>query len=209
MDLRAKTKRILERKIWYHATTMVGYWNIIEQGVQFNISWGSELDFGPGFYLAPDNKMAEDFISRQIAFKKEDVLADFFSPESLEAVVMEFEFHPFPYYERGELKILDVNDKEFATFISENRIRAKEGLIHDFPIVYGIMSDNNPAKLVSMFRDGELDKQQVIQGIMDRTIRTRQLSIHTQEFCDTLILRKAYKVDNGEELDVNGYHNGR
>ncbi|WP_158570764.1 DUF3990 domain-containing protein [Exiguobacterium sp. AM39-5BH] len=195
--------------MWYHATTMVGYSNIIEQGVKFDVSWGSELDFGPGFYLAPDQKMAEDFILRQISFNRQNGLESIFPPEFFEAVVMEFEFHPFPYFERGELKVLDLNNEEFATFITDNRIRAKEGLIHDFPLIYGIMSDSNPAALVSMFRDGELDKHQVITGIMERTIGTRQLSIHVQELCDTLILRKAYEVAGRKELDINDYYNKR
>lgn len=209
MELRSRTKKILESKTWYHATTKADYLKIIEQGVKFDVSWGSELDFGPGFYLAPKQKMAEDFISRQIKFKKEMELESFLPAEAFEAVVMEFEFDVFPYFEKGELKVLDENNEEFATFITENRIRAIEGLIHRHSLIYGIMSDNNPADLVSKFRDGEIDKQQVIKGIMDRTISTRQLSIHAQALCDKLVLRKAYEVDGGKELDVDGYRNSR
>lgn len=49
MELRSRTKKILESKTWYHATTKADYLKIIEQGVKFDVSWGSELDFGPVF----------------------------------------------------------------------------------------------------------------------------------------------------------------
>ncbi|AQQ55395.1 hypothetical protein B0X71_19700 (plasmid) [Planococcus lenghuensis] len=131
----------------------------------------------------------------------------FLPPEAFKPVVMEFEFAPFPYWQKGEVKVLDKNDVEFATFVTDNRIRAREGLLHDYPLIYGIMSDNNPAELVSKFRDGELVKKEVIQGILEKTIRTRQLSIHTQDICDTLNLTKAYEVDGGKELDIDDYRN--
>lgn len=82
MELRSRTKKILESQTWYHATTKADYLKIIEQGVKFDVSWGSELDFGPGFYLAPKQKMAEDFISRQIRFKKEMELESFLPAEA-------------------------------------------------------------------------------------------------------------------------------
>lgn len=207
MTLRNKTLTNLKKTKWYHGTTKVGYNSIMTQGVKYDVSLGSELDFGPGFYLAPDQDMAEEFIKRQVEFKKSDGLEEFLPPEAFEPVVMEFEFTPLPYWEAGNLKVLDINNLEFATFIADNRIRAMEGLLHEYPLIYGIMSDNNPAELVSKFRDGELVKEDVIQGILDKTIRTRQLSIHTQDICDILKLTKAHEVGGGKELDINGYRN--
>ncbi|WP_084242399.1 DUF3990 domain-containing protein [Planomicrobium okeanokoites] len=206
-ELKSKTRRNIQKTKWYHGTTISGYQGIMDKGVKFDFSWGSELDFGPGFYLAPEKRMAEDFVKQQLSFKTSEGIEEFLSPDSLVPVVLEFEFSTMPYLERGELKILDVNDREFASFVTDNRIRAIEGLLHNYPLIYGIMSDNNPADLVSKFRDGELDKEEVIQGIMDRTISKRQLSIHTQDICDILKLTKAYVVDGGKELDINGYRN--
>lgn len=205
MELRAKTKGILQRDKWYHGTTRSGFNNIMSQGVKFDIGWGTELDFGPGFYLAPKKEMAENFIRQQIEFKKSDGLEGLLAPEQFEAVVIEFKLDLYPYLASGAIEVLDKNNHDFASFVAENRIRAKEGLVHDFPLVYGIMSDNNPVELVSKFNEGELSKEEVIEGILEKTISTRQLSIHRQEICDILAVTKAYKVDEGKEIDINDY----
>ncbi|AQQ55393.1 hypothetical protein B0X71_19685 (plasmid) [Planococcus lenghuensis] len=57
--------RNLEKTKWYHGTTLSGFKSIMKQGVKFDVSVGSELDFGPGFYLAPDKEMAEGLVFRQ------------------------------------------------------------------------------------------------------------------------------------------------
>lgn len=181
----------------------------MEQGVKFDVSVGSELDFGPGFYLAPDKKMAEEFMFNQIKFKREQGLEGILPPEAFIPVVIEFEFSPYSYWENGEVKVLDVNNEEFATFITDNRIRAHEGLTHKYPLIYGIMSDKNPAILVSKFNSGELSKEEVISMVMEKTISTRQISIHKQDICDILKPSKAYLVDGGKELDINGYRNSK
>lgn len=205
MELRAKTKGILQKDRWYHGTTKSGFNNIMSQGVKFDIGWGTELDFGPGFYLAPKREMAENFIKQQIEFKKSDGLEEFLAPEQFEAVVIEFKLDLVPYLASEGIKVYDRNNREFASFVAENRIRAKEGLVHDYPLVYGVMSDNNPVGLVSKFNEGELNKEEVIEGILEKTISTRQLSIHKQEICDIITITKAYEVDGGKELDINDY----
>lgn len=185
---------------------MSGYQSIMDKGVKFDVSVGVELDFGPGFYLAPDKKMAEEFILNQVSLKTQG-LEGVLPPEAFVPVVIEFEFSPYPYWEKGEVKILDENNEEFATFITDNRIRAHEGLTHNFPLIYGIMSDKNPAILVSKFNSGELSKEEVIRTVMEKTISTRQISIHRQDICDILKPSKAYEVGGGKELDINGYRN--
>ena len=41
----------LNRDLWYHGTTIANAENISKNGVIADYNLGSELDFGPGFYL--------------------------------------------------------------------------------------------------------------------------------------------------------------
>ncbi|AUD12360.1 MULTISPECIES: DUF3990 domain-containing protein [unclassified Planococcus (in: firmicutes)] len=209
MEIREKTKKILQRTQWYHGTTKDGFKKIMSQGVKFDVGLGSELDFGPGFYLAPEHQMAENFITNQINVLKKEGTEEFLSSDQLEPVIIEFGFTPYHYWENGELKVLDKFDREFASFVTENRIRALEGLVHDYPLVYGVMSDTIPTLLVSQFRDGELSKEEVITEIQKTRNSKRQVSIHRQEICDILTMTNAYEVDGGKELDINDYRNDK
>lgn len=75
-------------------------------------------------------------------------------------------------------------------------------------MVYGVMSDGNPTLILSRLR-GEgngYDKRDAIEEIMRKSVSTKQLSIHSQELYDILVIKKAYRVEDGKELDINGKH---
>lgn len=68
------------------------------------------------------------------------------------------------------------------------------------------MSDSLPTILIQKYKNKELTKENVIEGLKKSTA-VKQLSIHNQKICDIIRISKAYYVESGEELDLNGKHN--
>lgn len=54
----------LNQDFWYHGTTIESAENIAKNGVIANYNLGTELDFGPGFYMTNTFQRASSFISR-------------------------------------------------------------------------------------------------------------------------------------------------
>lgn len=208
--LKKKTENILSQTKWYHGTTLSGFKNIKESGIVADYNNGTELDFGPGFYLAPNQSMAERFILKQVQYLQEQFresgLTKFSKLDDMIPVVIEFNFCPMQYsLDNGvEILVFEKYDELFAEFVVDNRLNAREGLIHSSSLVYGVMSDSNPINLVFLLREGELSKEEVIQEIATNTSSSKQLSIHKQEICDILTINKAMLLSSGRELDING-----
>ena len=74
---------------------------------------------------------------------------------------------------------------------------------HEYDVIYGVMSDSVPTKLLLDFRAGETSKELVLEGLKKST-SMKQISIHNQNLCNTLKLTRAYeyypKTDERKEL---------
>ena len=105
VDLKEKYKKILRGHTWYHATTLDCV-KSLKQGIIVDYNKGKELDFGQGFYLAPDLEMATRYIKTMVGYKQEATQFSF-SEEELTPVIMEYEFEngvPADYFENDLYK---------------------------------------------------------------------------------------------------------
>lgn len=187
---------------WYHGTTMKHLKSIKEKGVIANINIGFELDFGHGFYLTPEKKQAAKYIKDRVEGTYLDYLGLTMIPTDNTPIVLEFEFRPFDLFDKKEAKFgfLPTYDDRFAEFVFHNRYYNVDGEAHhDFDIIYGVMSDSIPTILIQKYKNGEIDKQEVIENLKKST-SAKQLSIHKQDICDIINLTNVYKVDMGKEL---------
>ena len=198
MELSPKIQATLSSHKWYHATTKSNYENLLKSGIIADYNRGSELDFGYGFYLTNNEKMAENYISR---------LFDSLPDEGREIlVIMEYEFCPVDWFLSDDYKskVFAKFDDEFAEFVFKNRLEsATNKQQHEYDVIYGVMSDSVPTKLLLDFRAGETSKELVLEGLKKST-SMKQISIHNQNLCNTLKLTRAYeyypKTDERKEL---------
>lgn len=198
MEPSQKIQTTLSSHKWYHATTKSNYENLIKSGVIADYNRGNELDFGFGFYLTNTSEMAEKYISRLFASLPED------EPEIL--VIMEYDFCPLDWFLMDDYKskVFTKFDDEFAEFVFKNRLEsATQKQQHEYDVIYGVMSDSVPTKLLLDFKAGETSKESVLDGLKKST-SMKQISIHNQSLCDTLKLTRAYefypKTDERKEL---------
>lgn len=77
---------------------------------------------------------------------------------------------------------------------------------HNYDVIYGVMSDSVPTQLLLRYRAGEIDKEDVLTGLKKGN-SMKQLSIHNQALCDSIILSRAYefnpKTQERKELDIS------
>lgn len=199
-----KLLRYLSNSLWYHATTLEKWHNICKIGLKadYNIDHSHDLDFGYGFYLTDTQERAENYIERLI---RSEVLGDSIP------VIIEFNFIPLFWFEEDDYKtfVLNKPDDEFGEFVFKNRTQNKNGCAqHEYDIIYGVMSDSFPTKLLIDYEMGLISKENVIDGIK-RPNSMKQLSLHKQEICDIIRPQRAYTLDvatkERKELDVNVY----
>ncbi len=62
-NLKEKYKKILRSNRWYHGTSLESLESLWQKGPLVNHNIGKELDFGHGFYLAPDLEMAKSIVN--------------------------------------------------------------------------------------------------------------------------------------------------
>lgn len=195
MDIKLPQKVInaISSTTWYHATTLESYHNIKEKNVIVDYNSGSELDFGYGFYLTTTAKLAENYISRLYKWQK--------NPD-VSLVIMEYEATPLLWFQDSQYKckIFPSFNDEFADFVFYNRTQNIYGNNqHEYDIIYGVMSDSTPTALILRYEAGEITKDDVISGLKKGN-SMKQLSLHNQELCDLLVLKRAYIYD--PETDV-------
>lgn len=205
--------KYLKKEKWYHGTTLHGFKEICRIGIKADYNEGNELDFGYGFYLTPIKKQAEQFILKLLEYNKDDNSFDFieYDEKKLEdlktPVVLEFNFLPLEWYESNDfnVKILSSYDDEFAEFVFNNRLcnlyKKKQ---HNYDLIFGVMSDSIPTVLIEKYKNNEINKQEVIEGLK-KTTSNKQLSIHNQSLCDIIKIDKAYNLQTGEELVIDDY----
>lgn len=196
---RTKDYTQLQANKWYHGTTMSDAENIKKNGVIVNKNLGIELDFGYGFYLTPNKKQAEKYIKDKVTAGYNNDLGLISLNKDNTPVVLEFEFpySPFNFFEKEktEFGFLPHYDDRFAEFIFHNRYYNVNGdAHHNYDMIYGVMSDSIPVILLQQYRNGEVDKEYVIENLKKST-SAKQLSIHNQSICDKLILKETYIVE--------------
>ncbi|WP_297416832.1 DUF3990 domain-containing protein [Clostridium sp.] len=204
--------KYLKKEKWYHGTTLHGLKEICRIGIKADYNEGNELDFGYGFYLTPIKKQAEQFILKLLEFK-DDMSLDFIEDDENNLkdlktpVVLEFNLVPLEWYESNKynFKILNNYDDEFAEFVFKNRIYNLHGENqHNYDFIFGVMSDSLPTLLIQKYKNSEIDKETVIEGLK-KTTSCKQLSIHNQSICDIIKINKAYNLQTGEELIIDDY----
>ena len=189
MELSSKIQKALSSCKWYHATTKSDFENLLKTGVKADYNRGRELDFGYGFYLTANEDMAERYISRLFGSMQEDI------SETL--VIMEYEFSPIDWFlsEKYRSKVFAKFDDEFAEFVFMNRLECKtQKQQHEYDVIYGVMSDSVPTRLLLDFRAGEISKDVVLEGLKKNN-SMKQICIHNQELCDTIKLSRAYEYN--------------
>lgn len=65
MELTTKQEKQLGQTQWFHAT-LLRHLESLKKGIDVKFNLGSELDFGPGFYITPDFEQARKFINKQV-----------------------------------------------------------------------------------------------------------------------------------------------
>lgn len=177
----------LNRKKWYHGTTIEGANNIQKAGVIANYNLGSELDFGTGFYLADTYERAENYISRVPVTDEDGNMV-----KRTEWVIIEFEINPFEilFLNKGKytFKNFSKHDVQFAKFSFDNRLNnIYNEKPHGYDIIWGVMSDSLPIKLLIDYKNGIISYDEVISQLQ-KPNSMKQLYIGNQEICDKLII---------------------
>ncbi len=204
-----KLPKYLSYGEWYHGTTLEGWKNICKSGVIAAHNVGNELDFGYGFYLTPKKQDAEKYITNLLKFEDNVNLGMPLreNKDSKIAVLIEFNFRPIEWYEENKYSFEFFNkyDDNFAEFVFHNRLNNINGENqHNYDVIFGVMSDSLPMILIQKYKEGEITRADVIDGLKTGT-SNKQLSLHLQNLCDIIKPIKATIIETGEELNVNEY----
>lgn len=186
MEIPQKLQKALASSTWYHGTTLAGYQSLCEKGVIADFNAGSELDFGYGFYLSPTAASAESYISRL------PVQQCGYDP----LVIIEYQLDPLAWFKSEEYNTLWLPkfNNTFAEFVLANRMDPMSPKPHNYDAIYGVMSDSVPTILIRDYRAKLVTREETILKLQKST-SMKQLSIHSQELCDTLRLTRAYIFD--------------
>lgn len=182
----------LNQNKWYHGTTIEGAKNIEKVGVIANYNYGSELDFGMGFYLTDTYERAENYISKLPVTDTEGNIT-----ERNEWAVIEFEINPFQilFSDPNEYKYKNFSkhNEEFAKFSFDNRLNnVYNEKPHGYDIIWGVMSDSLPVQIVLDYKNGEISYEDAIAQLQ-KPNSLKQLYLGKQEICDKLIITNISK----------------
>lgn len=176
----------LNKEKWYHGTTEDAYLSMLEQGVRADYNYGSQLDFGMGFYLTDSLNSASNYISRVPVL--DDTATSFM--ERKEWCVVEFEFNPFKLLFESENSYTYHNfakhDDDFAKFVFENRLyNVYNEHPHGYDIIWGVMSDSVPPEVLLSYLNKQITYDEAIEKLQ-KPQSMKQLFIGTQSICDML-----------------------
>lgn len=186
----SKVYNALSSECWFHATTRSNFENILKSGILVDYNKGKELDFGYGFYLTTSEELAESYITRLFSWQNEMGNGD-------NPVIMEYKFLPLNWFENPDFstKVFPKFDDDFAEFVFSNRLNCNtEKQQHEYDVIYGVMSDSVPTKLLLGYRAGDIEKADVLEGLKKGN-SMKQLSLHKQELCDSIVLNRAYEYN--------------
>lgn len=205
-EIAGKLRKTLSQNMWYHGTVYSNWQNFCKNGIiaDFNKDTSDALDFGYGFYLAPSKERAENYIMGMMKNSG-------FYLENDKPMILGFEFVPLEWFESDEYqtKILSKYDDEFAIFVFENRTENVFGTKqHDYDVIYGVMSDSVPTRIIQEYKIGIKTKEDVLESLKKST-SMKQISLHKQDLCDIIKLKEAYIIDKDtnerKELNINEY----
>lgn len=175
----------LNRDKWYHGTTKESYRNILQQGIISNYNYGSQLDFGMGFYLTDSMESAGNYMSRVPELNKN---GEFIQRQ--EWCVIEIAFNPFHllFEEKNAYTFCNFqkHDRRFAEFVFKNRLdNVFNENPHGFDIIWGVMSDSIPQQVILDFKNKKISYETAIAR-MRKSHSMKQLYIGNQSICDIL-----------------------
>lgn len=185
-------EKYLKQETWYHGTTLEGWNEIRKMGVISNYNFGNKLDFGYGFYLAPKYKQAESYILRNIPYMIN---------KNSKPIVIEFELCLDKLIDEYKYKCFLHRDEEFAEFVINNRLNPKKRN-HDYDFIIGVMTDSNPIDLIDKYQRNQISLNDVKDGLL-KWNSMEQLSLHNQDICDKLRVKRVFLVNEGKELDFD------
>jgi len=192
-EISIKELNRLNRNKWYHGTTIEGAKNIEKIGVIANYNFGSELDFGMGFYLTDTYERAENYISRLPITDADGNII-----KRTEWAVIEFKINPFVilFLDNNEYKFKNFSkhNEEFAKFSFDNRLNnVYNEKPHGYDIIWGVMSDSLPIKILLDYKNGILSYKDAVSQLQ-KPNSMKQLFIGRQEICDKLIITNISQV---------------
>lgn len=205
-EITGKLRKILSQNMWYHGTVYSNWQNFCKNGIiaDFNKDTSDALDFGYGFYLAPSKERAESYIMGMMQNSG-------FYLKNDNPMILGFEFIPLKWFESDvyQTKILSKYDDEFAIFVFKNRTENVFGAKqHDYDVIYGVMSDSVPTRIIQEYKMGIKTKEDVLESFKKST-SMKQISLHKQDLCDTIKLKEAYIIDKDtnerKELNITEY----
>lgn len=206
-ELSGKIKKQLSQNSWYHGTTYSNWNSICQNGIlaNYNEDTSDALDFGYGFYLAPSQERAEHYILSMMENSA-------FYEQADQPMILEFELNPLEWFEGEEYntKIFNKYNDEFAIFVFENRtLNIAGSKQHRYDVIYGVMSDSVPTIEIQNYKMGTTTKEDVIEALKVST-SMKQLSLHNQDICNIIKLKKAYVIDREtderKELNIDDYY---
>lgn len=186
-------EKYMKQISWFHGTTLKEWKKICKYKVQSDYNKGTELDFGQGFYLAPSYRQAANYISRYLPYQGSNEIA----------VVIEFELCLDYLRDKYKHTRFLHFDEEFADFVIMNRDNPTR-IHHDYDFIVGVMTDSNPRELMKKYRKNIITHDELRRGLM-KWNSMEQVSLHNQEICDILNVKKITIVNTGKELDFNEY----
>lgn len=117
--------------------------------------------------------------------------------------ILEFEFNPFDVIFNGnnnyKYKNFPSHNEEFARFSLANRLyNVYNEKPHGYDIIWGVMSDNIPAKIVADVRSSTISFEDAIAK-MQKPSSMKQLYIGNQEICDMLTISNVFTKTEKEK----------
>ena len=95
MELTTKQEKQLGQTQWFHAT-LFRHLESLKKGIDVKFNLGSELDFGPGFYITPDFEQARKFINKQVeVLNRSTSNNNIFDSEEEVGIIVEFRISNF------------------------------------------------------------------------------------------------------------------
>ena len=142
MNLTNKQEKQLLKTQWFHAT-LLRHLDSLKRGIDVKYNLGSELDFGPGFYITSDFEQAQKFINKQVEILNQSITAtNIFDSEKEVGIILEFSISNFveifknPKYNCyyfSKHKQID-SELDFAEFVVRNR-ENPDKLLHNFDFI--------------------------------------------------------------------------
>lgn len=182
----------LNQDLWYHGTTIESAENIAKNGVIANYNLGTELDFGPGFYMTDTFQRASSFISRVPIITQDGIRL---TRQNWAVVV--FMFNPITLLYSSDTiysyRNFPNHNDEFANFVLSNRMNnAYNENPHNYDLIWGVMSDNNPSKIISDYKEHLINRETAISQLK-KSNSMRQLYISNQNICNSLKVQEIIK----------------